>query len=360
MIEQSVFLEQPTFHWAFLAHLGFNHSADPVRDQNGVPYACDHTLVPGKNIFCAEDDLRFDLDLWHSMTKKLAAAGCNLLVLDIGEGFRYESHPEIACRGALSKDALQEELFNLRMLGIEAVPKLDFSACHDAWMGEMRRMVSTTSYYRFCADLIAEICEVFSKPRLFHLGMCAETAENQRGIHPIILRQGEAWWHDLDFFIRTTMHNGSRPWIWSDAISIDETAYLRRMPRDVVQSVRFADSTAAALHTCEVLEGAGYEQIPAYAPFPGEIVRGELVHGEPVRVEAGDTASFGQMTAAAKPVIAPDRLLGYLQTVFRPMLPQPSHIRMFEQRIVDLEQAKQNFDADSDPYTAEADTQKTE
>ena len=73
MYNDSVFLDQQKFSWAFLAHLGYNMWADPVRDKRGVP-----GIPQSLTQVCAEDHLRFDLDLWHKTTKELAAAGCNM------------------------------------------------------------------------------------------------------------------------------------------------------------------------------------------------------------------------------------------------------------------------------------------
>ena len=66
----------------------------------------------------------------------------------------------------------------LRALGIEPLPKLNFSTCHDAWLGPYSRMVSTPAYYDVCRDLIDEVAELFGGPRFFHLGMDEETAQH--------------------------------------------------------------------------------------------------------------------------------------------------------------------------------------
>lgn len=59
-------------------------------------------------------------------------------------------------------------------LGIKLIPKLNFSATHDAWLGEYERMVSTKTYYTVCQDIINEIYEVFEHPDYIHLGMDEE------------------------------------------------------------------------------------------------------------------------------------------------------------------------------------------
>lgn len=301
MNDYSVFLDKPRFDWAFLAHLGYNMWADPVRGKRGIP-----GMPQQLTAVCAEDYLRFDPDLWHEMTKALADAGCNMIVLDIGEGMQYESHPEISCRGALSKEILQEEIFNLKMLGIEAIPKLNFSACHDEWMGEMGRMLSTTPYYRFCEDVITEVCEVFGHPRLFHLGMDEETFAHQSAYLVAIVRQGEQWWYDFNFLIRTVMRCGSRPWVWSDYIWNHEAEFLKKMSRDVVQSNwyygGFAKEDHLRVDAFETLERAGFDQIPAGSVWSRE-------------------DNFGLLVDYTRTRISEEHLGGYLQTVWRPMMP---------------------------------------
>lgn len=303
----SAFLEKPVFYWAFLAHLGYNMWADPVRDKWGVK-GIPQTLTE----VCAEDHLRFDLDLWHEETKALAAAGCNLLVLDVGEGMQYESHPEISCRGALPKDVLQEEIFNLKMMGITVVPKLNFSACHDEWMGEYGRMLSTTPYYRFCEDVITEVCEVFGHPKLFHLGMDEENLANQRLYNMVCIRQGELWWHDLNFYAKTVMRCGARPWIWSDYMWDNEEEFLSRMSRDILQSNWYygsfeapGDYTKKRIEAFFALDRAGFEQIPTGS-----------VWSIPDNLE--------QMVKALAPLgnKSGGNLRGFMQSVWRPMMLQ--------------------------------------
>jgi len=45
-------------------------------------------------------DLTFDDQVWDTLLKEMAAAGINMVVIDVGDGILYESHPEIAVRNA--------------------------------------------------------------------------------------------------------------------------------------------------------------------------------------------------------------------------------------------------------------------
>ena len=66
-----------------------------------------------------------------------------------------------------------------RQVSFELIPKLNFSACHDIWLKDYSRMLSTPIYYEVCRDVIQEVCEVF-KPRYFHLGMDEEDEKHVR------------------------------------------------------------------------------------------------------------------------------------------------------------------------------------
>ena len=137
------------------------------------------------------DVLRFDEEVWRRLTDRMVQKGFNAVVMDLGEGCIYPSHPELAVKGSWSAERLQKELARLRGIGIEPIPKLNFSTCHDTWLKEYGRMVSTPEYYRVCADVIRDVCEIFDKPRLLHLGYDEENFGNQRKYAYAVVRQGE-------------------------------------------------------------------------------------------------------------------------------------------------------------------------
>src|SRR5690606_38320602 len=136
----------------------------------------------------------FDESVWRWVTEDLASAGVNMVVLDLGDSILYDSHPEIALPGAWSPKKLADEARRLGDLGIELIPKLNFSARHDAWLGTYGRMLGTDLYRQVCSDLITEICEILDKPRFFHLCMDEEGYERQQKLNICIIRQGDLWW----------------------------------------------------------------------------------------------------------------------------------------------------------------------
>ncbi len=180
--------------------------------------------------------LRFDEDVWREVTARMAEKGFNMVVLALGEGVVYPSHPELAVEGSWSAGKLKAELKRLRDLGLEPIPKVNFSTAHDTWLKEYHRMVSTKRYYEVCADLIRDIAELFDHPRFIHLGYDEEMPIAQERSAYMVVRQGELWWHDFDFLRREVEKNGACAWIWSDYMWHHREEFLRRMPKSVLQS----------------------------------------------------------------------------------------------------------------------------
>ena len=148
------------FMKAMLIHIGTNlwYEKGNERGGGGEVWKCP-----------ASDDMRFDINLFREYTEHCRECGINTLVLDLADGIVYESHPEIAINGSLTRAELVRELDRLWGMGFEVIPKLNFSTCHDYWLKDYARMVSTKTYYDVCRDIIEEVCEVF-KPKYLHIG----------------------------------------------------------------------------------------------------------------------------------------------------------------------------------------------
>lgn len=284
---------QDNLIWAVLLHLSYNMWSDRDTPDWGVDYVS------------ARPYLRFDDSLWADLLQTAAQSGLNMVLIDLGDGVRYQSHPEIAVQGAWSVERLRQKLARMRQLGLEPIPKLNFSTAHDTWMGPYARMVSTDTYYGVCRDLIAEVIELFDHPRFFHLGMDEETAEHQRHYAYMLVRQYDLWWHDLHFLIDQVERGGSRAWVWSDYIWHHPETFLAEMPRSVLQSnwyygTRFDDEVIAA-RAYQDLEAHGFDQIPTGSNW-------------------SDPANFRLTAEYCQRHIAPARLKGFLQTVWKPTL----------------------------------------
>ena len=260
--------QKDPFIWAALLHMGTN-------------MWCDHTVTrrswgqfKGEDVklLCAADHLRFDEAVWRSLTGRMADAGMNMVVIDLGEAIVYPSHPELAVKGSWEIDRLRKELARLRGMGIEPIPKMNFSTTHDAWLKDYHRMVSSQTYYKVCADLIRDVAELFDRPRFLHLGFDEETEELQKRHEYCVVRHGDLWWRDFLWFVKETEKAGMRPWVWSD-YAWKHPHYFSRCPKSVLQSNWYYEgefdekklpdaASVAMLRTYEELDKSGFDQIP--------------------------------------------------------------------------------------------------
>jgi hypothetical protein len=229
----------------------------------------------------------------------------NMVVIDLGDGVQYESHPEIAVNNAWSVDKLKSELKKIREMNMEPIPKLNFASSHDAWLGEYSHCLSTDKYYQVCADLIAEVSEIFDKPRFFHLGMDEETCGHQKYYKYVVVRQFDLWWKDFLFLSGEVQKAGGRPWIWSDYLWRHPEDFFEKMPKEVLQSnwyygTDFSDDNKMA-QAYDQLDKHGYDQIPTASNHSNKV-------------------NFAMTVKYCEKHINPDRLFGFLQTPWRPTL----------------------------------------
>ena len=239
------------------------------------------------NLICKADHLRFDETVWRSITGRMAEVGMNMVVIDLGEAIKYPSHPELWVDGSWEIDRFRKELARLRAMGIEPIPKMNFSAAHDTWLNEYERMLSTETYFKVCADLIRDVAEIFDHPRFLHLGYDEETTAHQSKYKYCAVRQGELWWHDFLWFVKETEKNGMRPWIWSDYVWHHPDLFYSRMPKSVLQSnwyygaefdtAKLGGFAAKRVKTYDDLDKAGFDQVPTGSNwsnddnFPGTV-----------------------------------------------------------------------------------------
>lgn len=277
--------------WANLLHLSYNMWEDRTDRRFG-----DRSY---------QSRLRFHDKLWKQVLARMEQAGMNMLVIDLGDGVRYLSHPEIAVSGAWTTQRLQRELTRLRKAGLEPIPKLNFSTCHDAWLGPYSRCVSTDIYYQVCRDLIAKVIDLFDRPRFFHLGMDEETAPHQRSFQYVVIRQFDLWWHDLYFYVNEVERRNVRPWIWADYAWKHPEVFYKKMPHSVLQSNWYYGHSFSCklpyVQTYLDLEAHGYDQIPTASN-----------HSNP--------DNFAKTARFVRKHVAPEHLLGLLQTPWRPTL----------------------------------------
>jgi hypothetical protein len=193
----------------------------------------------GQNMwFQDHPELDFDDAAWDKLLEEAVQYGFNQIVLDLGEGVQYQTHPELARKGAWSTDRVRAEVKRCRDLGIALIPKLNFSATHHLWLGEYRRMMSTKIYYDVCRDLIGEVWELFEHPEYIHLGMDEEgDPQFFAQLDMVHYRQGELIWHDLKYLCDCVLKCGAKPWIWGDMCVYHPEEFRKRIPyTDVVLS----------------------------------------------------------------------------------------------------------------------------
>ena len=226
-----------------LLHLGYNMWGDWTFDGRRPASAEEEAKMfpnskPRKNGSFSTpvcDYLAADEAVWRGQTELMRDEGLNMVIIDVGEAYAYPTHPELWVKGAWDAAKFRAELRRLRGLGLEPVPKLNFSAGHDIWLKQYHYMTSTPKYYDVVADVIRDVCEVFDGPRYFHLGFDEEVFAAVKGRSLAVMRQGDLWWHDLRFCVDKVERHGARAIVWHDKICGGRDDFFKNMPKSVVQ-----------------------------------------------------------------------------------------------------------------------------
>lgn len=333
--------------WAYFIHLGINDWME--KDESPGSYEGAATV---KSYFagggeecsfrCASDKLRCNKKYFRALIDKAHKSGVNTIVIDIAEGLKYETHPELAADGAWTPDELASEIAYIKSLGMDVLPSMDFSAAHDEWLGAYARMVSTPTYYKVIADLIKEIAALFGSPKLFYIGMGDEDSATQAHYGISIVRHGDLWWHDFYYIVKQVEACGGAAWASADRLAVDEALYLERMSKEVIQGhyLRFLDHDLEKLkekaeadakykvryerlNMLVTLGANGFKQIP---------IGGNYTFDDQLRC----------LVTATKKYIPDESVLGYAMTTYVPTLPALDVL--FTEALVDVERAIQTYD----------------
>lgn len=175
----------------------------------------------------------FDLATGLQALEAMRQAHMNLLVLDVEDGVRYKKHPELARHYSVPMAHLKALCAAAHGLGMEVVPKLNFSKSernvHDEWMRPHTDSVNwknrLTDWWRVAEDAIGELVRACKPRRFFHLGMDED--------HSRSLSQYVA---DIKRLRSILKGHGLRAVIWNDSCYED---------RDVIAQVH-ADKSRAA------------------------------------------------------------------------------------------------------------------
>lgn len=260
----------------------------------------------------ASPDIRFDRTVWDEYLTSMKKNGINTIILDVADALQYKSHPEISCRGAWTHEEMAAEIVRLNQMGIDVIPKMNFSTCHDAWLGIYSRMVSTPTYYQVCKDLIDEVCGLF-KAKYMHIGFDEEVYDNQSKYDLIVIRQHDLWWHDLNFFNDCIRANGARTMMWSDYARHNAQEFIEKCPKNIVQCVWYyfdefqksglSHHNEIRLRPIDKLAKAGYDQLPT----------GSIEYFE---------ENFERLVKYCKENIPDEHLLGFMQTTWESVTPE--------------------------------------
>lgn len=310
------------FMWCTLVHLGTNMWCEEGNLRGGVA-GCDPAFP----------ELLFDRAVWDEYLQRLKDTGTNTIILDLGEGLRYDSHPELAVKGSWTRAEMEAELKRLDKMGFEVIPKLNFSATHDIWMKEYSYMVSTPTYYQVCKDLIDEVCDIF-KPRYFHLGMDEEVYENQKHYDYVVIRQNDLWWHDFYYLVDCVENNGARAMIWSDYARHRPDEFVEKCPKSVVQCVwyyfdQFGDNLEEMyeirVRPLDIFEKHGYDQLPTGSNYYFD-------------------ENIELLTKYCKEHISKEHLLGMMQTTW--YFVKPDHKEMLDKGTDALKKARDWYEGE--------------
>ena len=258
------FAKTPAEIRAVLLHMGMN--------MWGEWRAPGEPKIEGKRY--TRDEIFFSESVWNRTVSHAVKRKFNMVVMDLGEFLEYPSHPELAVKGSWNADRMRREVRRLKAMGLEPIPKVNFSASHHQWLKEYGRMVATKIYYRVCSDILKDVSDVFERPRYIHLGFDEEKLESQRKHQLVVCRRNELWWHDFLWFVKEVEKLGSRAWIFSD-YGWRHPEFVLKCPKSVLQSNWYYNEDAQGydiekmkdwfkpkLRLFGDLDRAGFDQVP--------------------------------------------------------------------------------------------------
>ena len=213
--------------------------------------------------------IRFEDEAWDKIIEEARKEGINTVLLELGEGVKFASHPELARAGAWSRSRVRSEVVRLKKMGITIIPKMNFSATHHHWLGEYSRMMSTKIYYRVCREIISEVYELFDKPQYIHLGMDEEGSETVLRNHDnyISYRRGELLWHDFDYLCECVRDTGAIPWVWSDLCFEYPEEFRKRVKNDSVLLSPWYYFALKEEHYTVIADDEEYREYYSQPPF---------------------------------------------------------------------------------------------
>ena len=229
-----------------------------------------------------------DVNLFYKLVDQAAQNGVNTILVFVGDAYCYESHPEISCENAWTKEELKSAVKHIKELGMMAVPMLNFSAASNVWMGKYRLNMGSDAYLRVCDDLTKELYGVFDAPEFFHIGMNCEAASIQNKFKNSITRSADLLAKHTLHHLDTVRSLGAKPWMFSDLYLLSPDIFKATIEKDVLLSQGFIGSLKKIIgrptqpETLAMLElvELGYDYVPTFCNFhsvPQDTVMGDFV-----------------------------------------------------------------------------------
>jgi hypothetical protein len=249
----------------------------------------------------------------------------NTAVVDVGEGIVLPSHPELSVKGSWTPEKMRREIEFMKSHGIEAIPKLNFSTLHDAWLGDVQYEVSTPRYYQVCAEVIKDVAEIFGRPRLFHIGMDEESDLGLQGNYDMmIIRQGALYWNDVNFLADEVEKYGSRAWMFGDDAWFRQESFYANFPKRILlsnwfygRSFRKAEKPwqPPRMNSYREFDEHGFDQVPTATNwYPGYLYKDKGIKSNDV--------NFPLTVAHCRQTVSPQRLKGFMMTTWAKTLPE--------------------------------------
>ena len=180
-----------------------------------------------------------DVDLAVEVVEAMAAAGMNLLVLDVADGVKYKSHPELKRPYSIPMRSLRRICTAAGRNGIEVVPKLNFARSHyhqhNQWFrphANDRGHFDDERYWTTAFEVIDELIDAVKPKRFFHVGMdedhsrsYTQYAEAICALHAGLRRRK----------LRTVMWKDAHDWPPIQCHTEKALFAERRIPTDIVQ-----------------------------------------------------------------------------------------------------------------------------
>lgn len=177
-----------------------------------------------------------DVDVALEVVDAMAEAGLNLLVIDVADGVRYKSHPELARHYTIPMASLRKIARRAQKHGIDVVPKLNFAGSglnqHSHWMRPYHRPFDGKDYWRRAFQLIDETIEACKPAAFFHIGMDEDHWHSLRQYAEaiIVLDKGIK-----ERGLRTIMWKDCQDYSAAEACKEKSRASERKIPKDIVQ-----------------------------------------------------------------------------------------------------------------------------